>query len=311
MALTGACLVLFVTFHALMNGVALFWPSAYNEVCLFLGANWYALIASAGLAALFILHIVYALWLTVQNRNARGSERYDVTSRPKQVEWASKNMLVLGIVVVAFLVLHLIQFWSKMQLAEICGFEVTDADGQVVPPAAGTWFLAIAFRNPVTLVVYLIGFVALWFHMTHGFWSMMQTVGWNNDTWMCRLKTIGNAWVSIVIALFIAQAIVFTVQAHRGVYNNCPALQEQYMEMAAHGHGASAVVPATNCASAKCASSECVQADCTPGNCVSENCSSDNCAAGNCASDNCASDNCAPAQCANRCTENVTVTVNE
>ena len=106
---------------------------------------------------------------------------------------------------------------------------VTDADGQTVPPAAGTWFLAIAFRNPLTLVVYLIGFVALWFHMTHGFWSMMQTVGWNNDTWMCRLKTIGNAWVSIVIALFIAEAIVFTVQAHRGVYNNCPVLQEQYM----------------------------------------------------------------------------------
>ncbi len=65
MAITGACLVLFVTFHVLMNSVALFWPAAYNMVCEFLGANWYALAASAGLAFLFILHIVYALWLTV------------------------------------------------------------------------------------------------------------------------------------------------------------------------------------------------------------------------------------------------------
>ena len=69
MSLTGAFLILFVTFHALMNGVALFWPTAYNEVCLFLGANWYALIASAGLAVLIILHIIYAMMLTVQNRN--------------------------------------------------------------------------------------------------------------------------------------------------------------------------------------------------------------------------------------------------
>ena len=86
MAITGACLVLFVTFHVLMNSVAILWPAAYNDICLFLGANWYALIASAGLAALFILHIIYALWLTMQNRKARGHARYAVTTRPPQVE---------------------------------------------------------------------------------------------------------------------------------------------------------------------------------------------------------------------------------
>ena len=75
MAVTGICLVLFVTFHCLMNGVALFWPSGYNAVCEFLGANWYALVATVGLAALFIFHIIYATWLTVQNRRARGNDR--------------------------------------------------------------------------------------------------------------------------------------------------------------------------------------------------------------------------------------------
>ena len=107
MAITGICLVLFVTFHVLMNSVALIWPAAYNSICEFLGANWYALIASAGLGLLFVLHICYAVWLTLQNRAARGTDRYAVTARQPQVEWSSKNMLVLGIVILAFLAVHL------------------------------------------------------------------------------------------------------------------------------------------------------------------------------------------------------------
>ena len=118
MAITGICLVLFVTFHVLMNSVALLWPAAYNQICMFLGANWYALIASAGLALLFIIHIIYALWLTVQNRKARGNDRYAVNAHYPGVEWSSKNMLVLGIVVLAFLVVHLIQFLSLIHISE-------------------------------------------------------------------------------------------------------------------------------------------------------------------------------------------------
>ncbi len=78
-------------------------------------------------------------------------------------------MLVLGIVILAFLVVHLIQFWAKMQLQEIRGVD------DVLPPAAGTLFLQMAFQCPWTIIVYIIGFIALWFHMNHGFWSMFQT----------------------------------------------------------------------------------------------------------------------------------------
>ena len=67
MAVTGICLVLFVTFHCLMNAVAIVYPASYNVICEFLGANWYALVASMGLAVLFIIHIIYAVWLTLQN----------------------------------------------------------------------------------------------------------------------------------------------------------------------------------------------------------------------------------------------------
>lgn len=214
MAITGICLVLFVTFHCLMNGVALFWPSGYNAVCEFLGANWYALVATVGLAALFIIHIIYATWLTVQNRRARGNDRYEVKSIPPGVEWSSQNMLVLGLVVLAFLVVHMIQFWAKMQLAEILEFEHVH-NGVEVPPAAGTLFIQIAFAQIWTPIVYIIGFVALWFHLNHGFWSMMQSVGWNNDIWIKRLKCIGFWWTTIIVGLFIAEAVVFTVRAHR------------------------------------------------------------------------------------------------
>ena len=119
MAVTGAALILFLTFHVLMNSVAILWPAAYNSVCAFLGANWYALIVCAGLAVLFIAHILYAFVLTMQNRKARGNDSYAVTATPKSVEWSSKNMLVLGIVVVAFLAVHFIQFWYKMQFQAI------------------------------------------------------------------------------------------------------------------------------------------------------------------------------------------------
>ncbi len=233
MALTGAALVLFVTFHCLMNSVALLWPAAYNAICEFLGANWYALVASIGLAALFVIHIIYAFWLTIQNRKARGNDRYAVTARPKGVEWSSQNMLVLGIVVVVFLALHLYHFWYKMQFTEIAASGVNDwyqYQGAPVPPAAGTLFIQIAFSNIWTLVVYLIGFVALWFHMTHGFWSMFQSIGWDNTAWIPRLKCIANWWTTIVIGLFALQAVVFYVQAQDNFYINDKALEEQYIE---------------------------------------------------------------------------------
>lgn len=229
MALTGAFLVLFVTFHVLMNGVALFWPAAYNVVCEFLGANWYALIGSAVLALGFVLHILFALWLTYQNRRARGADSYAVTSRPRQVEWASKNMLVLGIVVLCFLAVHMYQFWAKMQLVEALGLP------SEIPPAAGTLFIQEAFYCPITLIIYLIGFAALWFHLTHGIWSMCQSVGWNNGIWMSRAKLIGNIWATFVCLLFAVEAVVFTVSAKQGSYLTNPALIDQYMEMAEEG----------------------------------------------------------------------------
>ena len=231
MAVTGACLVLFVTFHCLMNAVAIACPAAYNVICEFLGANWYALAASAGLALLFVIHIFYAVWLTLQNRKARGADRYDVSVKPATVEWSSQNMLVLGIVILAFLVVHMVQFWAKMQLVEMTGAEST------LPPAIGTLFIQEAFSHIYTPIIYIIGFAALWFHMNHGFWSMFQSAGWTNNTWLPRLRKISCWYTTIVIALFVAQAVVFTVNANNDYYRTNAELREQYKETVAETIG--------------------------------------------------------------------------
>ena len=95
MSISGAFLVLFLLFHSLMNFVVVISPDGYNEICKFLGANWYALVGTSVLAAGFVVHILYALLLSYQNLQARGKERYAVSKNQKSVEWSSQNMRFL------------------------------------------------------------------------------------------------------------------------------------------------------------------------------------------------------------------------
>ena len=217
MSVSGLALILFLTFHMAMNAVALFSGEGYNMVCEFLGANWYALVATVGLAALVVVHIVYAFILFVQNRRARGNQRYAVTAKPKGVEWASQNMLVLGIVVIGGLALHLTHFWSKMQLAEIMqGHEaiaMTLDCGAKIAATNGAALIAINFSNPVIVVLYVVWLAAIWFHLSHGFWSALHTIGWNGKNWLNRLQCISNVYTTIIVLGFIAVPILFLVQS--------------------------------------------------------------------------------------------------
>lgn len=210
MSVTGLFLILFLTFHVLMNAVALVSMDAYEAICHFLGANWYAVAGTAVIAAGVVLHIVYAFWLTIQNRKARGNDRYAVNKRPASVEWASQNMLALGIFVVCFMVLHLVQFWAKMQLPEIQEMYLGQYGQEIL---GGKEAIFAAFSQPWTLPIYLVGFVALWFHLTHGIWSAFQSVGTSNNVWLPRLKSISCWWATIVCGLYAVEAIVFTIMA--------------------------------------------------------------------------------------------------
>ena len=209
MSVTGIALILFLTFHACMNVVALVSAEAYNTVCEMLGANWYAVAATAGLAALVVLHFVFAIILTLQNRKARGTNRYAVTAKPDKVEWTSQNMFVLGLIVVLGIVIHLYHFWYNMMFAEL----VNDGDAFVGGLEANDGFgmIALTFGNPVNAVLYLVWFAAIWFHMTHGFWSAMQTLGVSGKTWFNRWRCIGNIYVTVIMLMFAAVVVCFAL----------------------------------------------------------------------------------------------------
>ena len=213
MSVTGTALVLFLLFHATMTIFsitdALFGVEYYNAICEFLGANWYALIATVGLAFLVVVHIVYAFIISLQNYRARGRERYAVTDRQKEVEWASKNMLVLGVIIVLGIGLHLFNFWAKMQCVELGHMLGCDVDSTALANATnGVLLIKDTFANPVYVVLYLVWLAALWFHLTHGVWSALHTLGWNNNIWMPRVKCIANI-ISTIVVLMFALVVVF------------------------------------------------------------------------------------------------------
>ena len=179
MSISGLFLVLFLLFHLSMNVAAVFSGEAYNMVCSLLGSNWYAVAATLVLAAGVVIHFVYAIILTLQNRKARGNDRYAINARPKGVEWASQNMFVLGLIVILFMLLHFSQFWYKMMFAELIGHHEVALGSAMVSPQDGAAFINYYFQgNAVITVLYLIWYVALWFHLTHGFWALSkQLVG--------------------------------------------------------------------------------------------------------------------------------------
>ena len=209
MSVTGIALVLFLTFHACMNVVALFSGDAYNMICEFLGSNWYAVAGTVVLVSLIALHFIYATILTLQNLKARGNNRYAVVETPAKVEWASQNMFVLGLIVCLGLFLHLFNFWANMMGAEfynggmalVGDYEATDGAG----------LIQFTFGNPIYAVLYLVWLAALWFHLSHGFWSAIQTLGVNNKVWFNRWKLIGNVYVTLVMLMFAAVVVYFAL----------------------------------------------------------------------------------------------------
>ncbi len=213
MSISGLFLILFLVFHLCMNIVAVFSEEGYNMVCAFLGSNWYALAGTLVLAAGFVIHIIYAIILTLQNRKARGNDRYAVNARPKNVEWSSKNMFVLGVIVVGFLLLHFAQFWYKMMFAEIMGHHEVELGGAMVGTTEGAAFIKYYFSQLWIVIAYLAWYVGLWFHLTHGFWSALQTIGWNNTVWFNRWKAISDVFATLICLGFAFVTIAFYLKS--------------------------------------------------------------------------------------------------
>ena len=150
--------------------------------------------------------------ITLQNRKARGKDRYTSSARPKGVSWASQNMFVLGSIICGFLILHFTQFWYKMMFAELLGsHEVTLCNGLIVSPHDGAAFLRYYFSHLWVVIAYCVWYVALWFHLTHGVWSAMQTLGWSNQVWLNRWKLAGNIVATLIFLGFTFVTIFFYI----------------------------------------------------------------------------------------------------
>ena len=213
MSFTGLGLVIFLLFHLAMNVTAVFSANAYNKICSILGANWYAIVASIVLGLMVVLHFFYAVMITLQNRKARGNDRYAVIKQPKGVSWASFNMFVLGLVICGFLLLHGWQFWRKMMFAELIGLHEIELTGHIVDPHDGYAFISYYFSQLWVVITYLIWYTTLWFHLTHGIWSAFQSIGWNNHIWFNRLKLTGQIAATILLLGFALVTLTFYVRS--------------------------------------------------------------------------------------------------
>ena len=74
--------------------------------------------------------------------------------------------------------------------------------------------MAETFKSPVVVAIYVVWFAALWFHLTHGFWSAFHTIGWNNDIWIKRLKCLSYVFATIIFVGFTVVAVVACLKAN-------------------------------------------------------------------------------------------------
>lgn len=205
MSISGLFLILFITLHMCLNLTYVFDPTntVFAGVCEFMSLGIIKVIVPV-LAAGFVIHIIYALILTIGNLKARGEVRYAVSNKAAVDSWSARNMFVLGLIVLLGIALHLTDFWANMQLREFMGQTPDDVYG----------LMSNTFASPVVTLLYVLWFTAIWFHLTHGFWSALQTVGWNNQIWLKRWKVICGAYVTLVLAGFAFIAIYACAKAN-------------------------------------------------------------------------------------------------
>ena len=206
MSVSGLFLIVFLLLHMTINlfSVVDTFKGTYGaaEGLFQAGCDFMALpivtIMVPVLAAGFIVHIVYAFILTLGNIRARGGyQRYAGGSKGKAESWASKNMLVLGVIVLGLIAFHLNHFWADMQLKEFQGHHAENP----------YLLLNETFKHGWMVVLYVLWFAALGFHLTHGFWSAFQTIGMSNSIWEKRLYFIGKVFVGIIVLGFSVVAV--------------------------------------------------------------------------------------------------------
>ncbi len=200
MSLTGLFLILFLVVHLLGNLQLLSNDGgvAFNTYAKFMTTNPLIKTIAYGNYSFIILHAILGIMIWSKNKSAKGS-KYAVSPKAQQeVTWASKNMALLGTLIFAFILLHMGDFWFKMKFGPIDmitvdGIEMQDLYSKV----------KASFSNIGIVIAYVVGLIALAFHLWHGFQSAFQTLGVNHPKYSPFIKGLGKTF-SIVVPLAYA-----------------------------------------------------------------------------------------------------------
>ena len=210
MALSAFFLMVFLLQHFSTNILSVFSPDTFNEVSHFMGTFWVIqYLLQPVLIFGVIFHFVMGFILEIRNNKARQIS-YAKNNGGANSSWMSRNMIWSGLAILAFIILHFIDFWiPEINTKFIAG----DMSGLVNPENADSGFryyeeLVHKFENPIRVVAYVIAFVFLALHLLHGFNSAFQSVGANNK------YTKGLMTFSKIYAIGIPAGFIFIAIYH-------------------------------------------------------------------------------------------------
>ncbi len=200
MALTGLFLCSFLVIHLIGNLQLLVDDGgvAFNDYAYFMTHFLPIKIVSYGLYAGIILHSIMGIALWLQNRKKKG---VGYKGGKAQGSWASKNMGLLGTLILAFIFIHMGDFWFKMKFTDTLKMVSSEALGHDVKDLYKR--VSIAFENPLIVIAYVIGQLVLAFHLWHGFASGFVTLGINNKKYTPIIETIGRVFAIVVPVGFV------------------------------------------------------------------------------------------------------------
>ena len=209
MALTGLFLITFLIVHVSGN-LQLFAGDdgeAFNRYTKFMTTNKFIKITSYALYASILIHVIYAALLTRQNRAARPA-RYAVSAGGTNSSWSSRNMGVLGTIVLVFLVVHLQNFWYQMKFGTV---PMVTYEGETYK---NLYIMVMeAFKEWWIVGLYLLGMVGLGYHLSHGFESAFQTLGLNHKKYTPFLKNLGLLFSVVISILFATMPVYFFLKS--------------------------------------------------------------------------------------------------
>jgi len=205
MSLTGLFLILFLVVHMTGNLQLLSHDGgeSFNIYAAFMSHNPFIKVISIGLYAFILLHTIQGLLLWSANRKSKGPQ--PKPNKSKGADWPSKNMALLGTLVFAFLFLHMGDFWVKMRFTD--QLAMVTYPGHDHPVQDIFTRVHVAFQQPLLVAAYIIGVIALAFHLVHGFQSAFQTLGIHHKKYTPLIKALGWAYTIIICGGFLSMPI--------------------------------------------------------------------------------------------------------